>query len=102
MVCSACRARPVPPDRRKYCNECGARASALWKRHQRRAWRESGQKYWLDNWKHKPTEERRAYYRRYMRLYREKLRKLKHRNRKFVSPSRTVESNSRVVLSTKH
>ena len=75
MVCSACRVRPIAPNRRRYCTLCGRRASALWKRRQRCAWKESGQKYWLDNWKHKTPEERKAYYRAYMRAYRRRLRR---------------------------
>lgn len=70
MMCSACQAKPVAPNRTKYCSDCAASASVLWKRRQRRAWKQSGQKYWRDNWKHKSDQERRAYYRAYMRTYR--------------------------------
>ncbi len=72
MVCSACQENPVAPGRRKYCTECGAHASVLWKRRQRRAWKRLGQKYWRDNWKHTSDEERCAYFRQYMRAYRRK------------------------------
>jgi len=68
MVCLACQSRPVACNRRKYCAECGAHASAVWKRSQRSAWKHSGQKYWLDNWH--SDEERRRYFREYMRQYR--------------------------------
>ncbi len=73
MVCSACHIQAVPRLRRKYCTVCGLRASVLWKRAKRHAWKQSGQKYWLDNWKHKSDAERRAYFREYMRAYRRKM-----------------------------
>jgi ribosomal protein L44E len=68
MVCLECNSRLVPKNRRKYCAECGAHASALWKRQQRTIWKASGQKYWRDNWA--SDEERREYFRQYMRRYR--------------------------------
>lgn len=79
MLCSNCRIRIVSPTRKKYCVPCGANASAIWKRRQRRIWNQLGQPYWLDNWKHKTDEERRAYYRNYMRAYRQKARSTRRR-----------------------
>jgi len=44
----------------------------LWKRKHRRVWKSAGDKYWLSDWKHKTPEERKAYFRAYMREYRKK------------------------------
>lgn len=96
MVCSNCQNEPVTPPHRKYCAGCARRASALWKRRQRCAWKALGQKYWLDNWQHTSDESRRAYFRQYMRKYRQKRRR-ERPGKKKASPRRwfgtTVASN---------
>jgi hypothetical protein len=69
-LCAYCHTRPLMGRGRKYCPEDGPKASVIWKREHRRAWKASGDKYWLADWKHKTSEERRAYFRDYMRKYR--------------------------------
>jgi hypothetical protein len=59
---------------RHYCTECGPLASRLWKRAHRRLWKAAGDRYWLTDWKHKTPDERRAYFRTYMRAYRRRQR----------------------------
>jgi hypothetical protein len=70
LVCINCQTNPVPEGRRKYCALCGSQASLIWKRLQRQSWRETGQPYWLDNWKNATPAKMRKYFREYMRLYR--------------------------------
>jgi hypothetical protein len=70
--CFSCHLKPISRRNRKYCALHSSQASILWKRRQRQLWKQSGQTYWLDNWKHKSDEERRTYYRNYMRAYRRK------------------------------
>jgi hypothetical protein len=74
MVCVNCLQNPVPVKSRKYCTSCASGASLRWKRAQRRKWKSIGQRYWVDNWKHLSDADRRAYFRNYMRLYRQKRR----------------------------
>lgn len=74
-LCGHCKLNPIGPGRRKYCDACGPRASALWKASFRRdtsaQWRASGKAGsppWLDYWP--SPEARRAYYREYMKAWR--------------------------------
>lgn len=69
-LCERCKCRQVPHHRRKYCDKCGTLASTLWKREKRKEWKNAGQRYWLDAWKHVSAEEKRRYFREYMRRYR--------------------------------
>jgi len=69
-LCSYCRQNPVVGRNRKYCPDHARQASAIWKREHRRVWKAAGDKYWLDEWKNKTPEERRAYFRDYMREWR--------------------------------
>jgi hypothetical protein len=73
-LCLYCHTRPIPPLKRKYCDVHSGEASAIWKREHRRQWKALGDRYWLADWKHKSDEERRAYFRAYMRAYRLKRR----------------------------
>jgi len=68
-VCSYCQ-KDLPPGKRKYCSTHSNLASVLWKREHRRLWKQKGEKYWLSDWKSKSHEERKEYFRRYMRNYR--------------------------------
>src|SRR5262245_6963241 len=74
-LCHSCEVRRISPRRRKFCDRCGMLASLVWKREKRREWRGLGQKYWLDAWKHVSDEERKAYFRTYMREYRQNKRR---------------------------
>jgi hypothetical protein len=67
-LCLHCFLRPVVGRKRKFCDEHASQASAIWKRAHRRLWKAQGDKYWLADWK--SPEERRAYFRTYMRAYR--------------------------------
>ena len=69
-MCAHCQNNEVASGRRKYCAICGLQASLIWKRQHRQAWREAGERYWRDNWKHVSSTDRRAYFRAYMRVYR--------------------------------
>lgn len=69
-LCRHCHENPIVGRRRKYCPEHARTASILWKREHRRRWKAAGDKYWLDDWKHKTPEGRREYFRTYMREYR--------------------------------
>jgi hypothetical protein len=78
-LCEHCLSRVIPIGHRRYCDLCSRRASALWKvKHRRewaRRWRESercGSPPWLDGWP--DLETRRAYYRAYLRRWRQKRR----------------------------
>ena len=73
-LCISCNTAPVVGRARKYCPKHSRQASALWKRAHRRLWKAMGDKYWLADWKHTTSEERRAYFRNYMRSYRQKRR----------------------------
>ncbi len=67
-LCQHCHSAPVTGRKRKYCVQHSRSASAIWKRAHRRLWKAQGDKYWLADWK--SPEERRAYFRAYMRAYR--------------------------------
>jgi len=69
-LCIFCHLTPVTGRNRKYCKEHSRLASTLWKRRHRRIWKLAGDQYWLIDWKNKAPEERRAYFRAYMRQYR--------------------------------
>jgi hypothetical protein len=69
-LCSYCNTNPIVGRGRKYCPDHTRQASTIWKRKHRRLWKALGDKYWLADWKHKTPEERRAYFRNYMRAYR--------------------------------
>jgi hypothetical protein len=69
-LCHSCHVKPILGRKRKYCEEHSRLASVLWKRERRRLWKEKGQKYWQDAWENKTPEERKAYFRQYMRQYR--------------------------------
>ena len=75
MTCVGCNARPVAPGKRRYCADCSRRASAIWKRRERAAWRAAweaagrvGADPGLDGWA--SAEARRAWRREYMRRWR--------------------------------
>ena len=72
-VCVICF-RPLSGRFRKYCQSHSRLASAIWKRTHRRLWKVSGDRYWLSDWKNRTTEERRTYFRSYMRAYRRRVR----------------------------
>jgi hypothetical protein len=74
-LCFYCHTRPILPPKRKYCDAHSRVASVVWKREHRRQWKALGDRYWLADWKHKTDEERRAYFRAYMRAYRLKRRR---------------------------
>ena len=67
-LCIYCETAPVAPGKRKYCDAHSRQASAIWKRAHRRLRKIQGEKYWLAHWK--SPEDRRAYFRTYMRDYR--------------------------------
>jgi hypothetical protein len=69
-LCIYCHVAPITGRKRKYCDEHSDLASTIWKRKHRRVWKAAGDKYWLSDWKHQTPEERRAYFREYMRRYR--------------------------------
>jgi len=69
-LCIFCHAAPVTGRKRKYCDQHSRLASTNWKRAHRRIWKAAGDKYWLADWKHKTAEERKEYFRAYMRRYR--------------------------------
>jgi hypothetical protein len=71
-LCIFCHLAPVTGRKRKYCDEHSNLASMIWKRQHRRTWKAAGDKYWLSDWKHQTPEERRAYFRTYMRKYRQR------------------------------
>lgn len=72
--CTACGRGIIQPPKRKYCDVCSVRASAMWKRRHRaafaRIWEEdpSGPPPWMDGWR--SIEARRTYYREYMQKWR--------------------------------
>ena len=68
--CFSCHIKPILGRKRKYCEEHSRLASVLWKREHRRRWKAMGEKYWLTEWKNKAPEERKTYFREYMRQYR--------------------------------
>ena len=76
-LCHWCQTAPIVGRKRKYCLEHSRQASVIWKRKYRRLWKAAGDKYWLVDWTNRTPEERRAYFRTYMRAYREKLRREK-------------------------
>lgn len=74
-LCQNCKSSPVATGRRKYCDPCGRRASALWKARHRREFREEwiasgkqGPPPWLDHWA--SAEAFKQYHRDYMRAWR--------------------------------
>jgi hypothetical protein len=71
-LCIFCRLSPITGRNRKYCDEHSRLASTIWKRQSRRIWKDAGDQYWLSDWKHKSSEERKAYFRTYMRQYRKR------------------------------
>src|SRR5580704_7353792 len=70
VLCLYCHRRPIRGHKRKYCDKHSAQASMLWKREHRRQWAMAGDKYWLADWKNKTEQQRRHYFRKYMRMYR--------------------------------
>jgi hypothetical protein len=76
--CHYCHQAPVSGRKRKYCDEHSREASAIWKREHRRLWKAQGDKYWVSEWK--SPEDRRAYFRTYMRGYRRRRRREKTTN----------------------
>ena len=74
-LCHWCQAAPIVGRKRKYCLEHSRQASLLWKRKHRQLCKATCDKYWLADWANKTPEERRAYFRMYMRGYRQKLRR---------------------------
>lgn len=72
-ACIVCQ-HPLSVGLRKYCLYHSKLASAIWKRAHRRLWKAAGDSYWLSDWKNRTTEERRAYFRSYMRDYRRRIR----------------------------
>ena len=75
-LCRYCHQNPIVGRRRKYCPEHARNASTILKRQYRRDWKAQGDKYWLTDWK--SDEERRAYFRTYMRRYRQARRRLRN------------------------
>jgi hypothetical protein len=71
-LCIFCHLEPVTGRKRKYCDLHSKLASTLWKRQHRRLWKAAGEKYWDADWKGRTPDERRAYFRTYMRVYRER------------------------------
>jgi hypothetical protein len=71
-LCNFCHLAPITGRKRKYCDLHSKLASTLWKRKHRRAWKDAGDKYWEADWKQKTADERRAYFRTYMREYRKR------------------------------
>jgi len=69
-ACGHCGQQLLVGRQRKYCDLCSPLASLLWKRRHRRLWKAAGDPYWLTDWKHKTSDERRTYFRDYMRAYR--------------------------------
>jgi hypothetical protein len=75
--CTGCGRGVVHPPKRKYCDNCSRQASAAWKRKHRHLfsirWRHdpAGPPPWMDGWR--TPEERRAYYRDYMRKWRKRV-----------------------------
>jgi hypothetical protein len=69
--CHNCRTRPAL---RRYCRACSPKASALYKRAERRAAKAAGEPYWLEWWAKTYGDaaplKRREYQREYMRGYR--------------------------------
>jgi hypothetical protein len=72
-LCKICQKHEVSGRRRKYCGpECAREAKNQWKRDLRKKSKELGTK--LENTWRTP-DERRAYYKTYMRRYRKRTRK---------------------------
>jgi len=92
-LCRYCHQNPIVGRRRKYCPEHARNASTIWKREHRRAWKADGDKYWLANWKHKTPEERREYFRLYMRRYRRRLHAAVCRLADRVTGKRSLSNN---------
>ena len=74
-ACRHCKNNLVAAGRRKYCDPCGHRASALWKARHRREFREQwiaagkpDPPPWLDHWP--SVEAFKQYHRDYMRDWR--------------------------------
>jgi hypothetical protein len=70
--CHYCHKAPVTGRKRKYCDEHSREASAIWKREHRRLWKAQGDRYWISDWK--SPDDRRTYFRTYMRGYRHRKR----------------------------
>lgn len=86
-LCHYCQLNPITGKRRKYCEQHSAQASLIWKRVHRRLWRNAGASTWLVDWKHKSADERKAYFRQYMREYRR--RKKLGKNTEHATPAFT-------------
>ena len=71
-LCVFCQLAPVTGRKRKYCDQHSSLASTIWKRKHRSVWKALGDPYWIADWKNKTPEERRAYFREYMRKYRKR------------------------------
>lgn len=105
--CSNCGA-VVPPHRRKYCNACGPRASAILKKGERercRRLREGAGNppygpgdvpYWLEAWFRQTGSVAaaraayNAYQRQYMRAYRRRKRRSRNASRSVASPDSNI------------
>lgn len=63
---------------RRYCRTCSPKASAIYKRHERRQAKAVGEHYWLEWWVKTYGDDaipkRREYQRRYMKAYRQQKR----------------------------
>lgn len=59
---------------RKYCRDHSRQASTLLKRQYRRDEKAKSVRYWLEEWAKKTEEERKVYFRNYMRAYRRRKR----------------------------
>jgi hypothetical protein len=70
--CTYCNAAPITGRRRKYCDPHSRQASAIWKREHRRRWKAEGRRYWRED--ARSDEERRGYFRTYMRAWRQRRR----------------------------
>jgi hypothetical protein len=66
-LCIYCHLAPITGRKQKYCDQHSHLASMIWKRRNRRVYKATGDRYWLDDWKGK-----RAYFREYMRKYRKR------------------------------
>ena len=93
-LCIFCHIAPITGRNRKYCAEHSRLASTLWKRTHRRLWKAAGDKYWLADWNHKTPDERRSYFREYMREYRRRRIVVPISGKPSLSPGRSAVGDS--------